>query len=340
MCNNASASATRQHGLSARLKKTAAAGSTVLASALALAAPASADVQIRPDLRPGDVVRDGDVGAVVPQPGRSVRAIAVGADGRTETFGVTTRRDGTAVLSDLGVTFAPSGGADAAEGPADLITTPPGECEDGAYRRQLGFDGRPYKWKTTFNWWYRAVSTPSDVDTGAAREDVRRGVRNMVTSRNDCGMADEVSATQNFQGDTTTYPNFVFTGEHYLCGAPDGKNVVAFGPLHTNSIGATCVYGHDDGGAAYVIDEADSRLNKESYQWYAGTRPTLCAYPYAQRLNAEATMTMLAGYTYGLDAVNDDEHPNLTMSGASNGYCQESESTLGKGDVWGMRSLY
>lgn len=319
------------------LKKSLTVAATVAVSALALAPSAPAQVQIRTDLKPGDRVADGAIGAVVPPPGEFVRAAAARVDGPPETLLVMTESDGS-VLVDARTAQSPVNDL------VDEAWGTPSECEDGYYLRWAGADGRHWKWKTTMNWWFRAVSTPSDVDRDAAREEVRSAVRNVVTTRNDCGMTDQVSASQDFQGDTTAGTNIWWNDPQDWCGANDGKNVVGFGYLGERTAAFTCAWGHDDGSALLTIDNADTRLATSwDHQWYAGERPLICAYPYWQRHSVEAVMTSAFGFTYGLEYIwpgqaDGKDHRNLTMSGG--GPCDESPTTLAKGDILGLRSLY
>ncbi len=58
------------------------------------------------------------------------------------------------------------------------------------------------------------------------------------------------------------------------------------------------------------------------------------------RYDVESTMTHERGHTFGLGDVSEASHPNLTMSSKSNGPCQTSERTLGKGDAIGLNRKY
>jgi predicted Zn-dependent protease len=54
----------------------------------------------------------------------------------------------------------------------------------------------------------------------------------------------------------------------------------------------------------------------------------------------KAVMTHERGHTFGINHVSETSHKNMTMSPNINGPCQDSESTLGLGDVEGLRALY
>ena len=47
-----------------------------------------------------------------------------------------------------------------------------------------------------------------------------------------------------------------------------------------------------------------------------------------------------AGHTFGLDHVDETDHGKLTMSTLNEGVCQDSEYTLGKGEVFALRNRY
>ncbi len=56
--------------------------------------------------------------------------------------------------------------------------------------------------------------------------------------------------------------------------------------------------------------------------------------------DVESTVTHERGHTFGLGDVSESSHPNLTMSSESNGPCQTSERTLGRGDAVGLNRKY
>src|SRR3712207_4426689 len=84
------------------VKKKATAAVAVLASGLALAAPAFAADQIRTDLSPGDVVSDAGVSLVVPERGRFTWATAELERDGAQSLGALTQEDGTVLLADVG----------------------------------------------------------------------------------------------------------------------------------------------------------------------------------------------------------------------------------------------
>ena len=58
------------------------------------------------------------------------------------------------------------------------------------------------------------------------------------------------------------------------------------------------------------------------------------------KLSLEATMTHEAGHVFGLGHIGERRHGRLTMSPFLNGPCENSEATLGLGDVRGLEALY
>lgn len=310
-------------------RKTVTVGSTVLMSALALTASASADVKLRTDLGPGDVVRDHGVAVVVPPPGHAVQTEATLVSGGAETLTALTERDGTVVLSGVGSEAMPALAAEV------LPQVPPAECDDGAYHRSMWTysDGsrKLGKWKSLFRWWFNPTAVPADVDRVRAREATRRAVRNVVGARNDCGMADQVTATQDYLGDATTAPNITSDS----CAAGDGKNVVGYGKLALEgALAVECSWGRDDGTSYVAVVESDVKMNT-AYRWYADL-PAVCL----DRYSIEGVMTHEFGHTFQLAHVDEAGHGNLTMSTSVNATCRHDEATLGKGDVWGLQALY
>lgn len=82
--------------------------------------------------------------------------------------------------------------------------------------------------------------------------------------------------------------------------------------------------------------ESDVKLNDLHYRWYAANkRPRGCRRSYS----VEAVATHEFGHVFGLGHVSEGLHGNLTMS-THTGPCSGAQSSLGLGDVLGLRSLY
>lgn len=58
------------------------------------------------------------------------------------------------------------------------------------------------------------------------------------------------------------------------------------------------------------------------------------------RYDVESSMTHERGHTFGLGEASESRHGKLTMSSESNGTCQTSERSLGKGDAYGLNRKY
>jgi hypothetical protein len=318
--------------------------------ALVLAMPAAAADVVRTDLRPGNVVVDGGVSVAVPAPGEFVMATGLHGDGTGEQFGAITAPDGTVRLLSVG--YEPGGGSGDGSGVDDPLDggplpgvgdplTAPGACSDTAYnKKKFVFpDGskKQYKWKTTYNWYFKADSTPSEVTTANARDALKQATTNVTHSNNNCNMADEVGATQNFVADTNRATDINASGD--LCQSynnKDGFSVTSFGDLPSQWLAYTCSWGTKDEGDAYAgANESDMKLNKQNYSWVVNIGSGCTG-----KWSVEGVATHERGHTFGLAHVSEQDHGNLTMSKSINGTCQNSESTLGRGDVLGLRNIY
>ena len=194
------------------------------------------------------------------------------------------------------------------------IGVSPGPCVDGAYNL-LGA-----RWTRTYAWSFNRSSTPDALARPAVAQILNRSFSNVTNARNDCGRADRISATHEYQGATSRSPN---------CRARDGFNVVGFGRLEAGILAVTCFW--TDRGR---IVEADVRINSRE-SWALALAG--CS---GDRSVLEATITHEAGHVFGLDHVGERRHGRLTMSSYIDGPCQNSEATLGRGDMLGLEQIY
>jgi hypothetical protein len=282
---------------------------------LVWAPPAAAQMGLPTDLRPGKRVEDHGVAVIVPPRGHSVFAEALTVDGSQE-LGVETTIAGEVIISDWG---------DESDMGDDSDTGAPGQCNDGAYSL------RQHRWPSSYRWYFNAGSTPDGVNLDRAEEAMRDAVRNIVFANNTCGLADNVSATAAYQGRTNM--GVQITSDSACYGVGNGTSSVSFGTLPQGTLGRSCVWVSLDGVSAY---EGDVRLNKAHHSWFARLWPSCSG-----KWSIETVMTHEHGHTFGLGhASPESEHKWLTMSPGLNGTCQESETTLGLGDIRGLEQKY
>jgi hypothetical protein len=240
-----------------------------------------------------------------------VWAAAQVSTGEEGAVGVETRTDGTIILH---------AGRDGA-GMQPIATTSTSPCLDGYYMRY------GMRWATTFKWYFRSGSTPSNVTVSGAEGALKRGVANITGAHNNCGLADNISATSYYAGRTTTSINISSSSS---CLSRDGKSVVGFGDLASGYLGMACWWTNSSNQAI----EADVKLNKVEYRWVVSI-PSSCY----KKWSIEGVSTHEFGHVFGLATVSETYHPNLTMSLVIRA-CQSSEKTLGLGDIRGLEGLY
>ncbi|MEZ4302865.1 MAG: matrixin family metalloprotease [Polyangiaceae bacterium] len=199
----------------------------------------------------------------------------------------------------------------------------PAPCSTTAYAT-LGF-----RWKKTLKWKFNDSTTPSGLSKTDVAAKLKRAASNITGSKNSCNLADEVSATHRYLGTTTAKAQIDGNGD---CTGDDGANVVSFGTLPSGTHAKAC-YNYTNDGAAI---SADMKLNKASYTWTTTPGSSSCS----NRWSIEAVATHEWGHAFGLGHVSESSHGNQTMSPSINGSCQNSEATLGAGDVAGLRDLY
>ena len=175
------------------------------------------------------------------------------------------------------------------------------------------------------DWLFKASTTPANLSRDAARRAIKSGASHITHAFNDCGRADNVSATSRFAGPTSVSPNI---GSNSTCRDPDGHNVIGFGDLLGSQLGLTCWWFR---GTTTV--EADMKLNKHDFNWT--TTLAGCTDQYL----LQAVTTHEFGHVFGLGHVSEANHGNLTMSTAMFA-CDSSPSTLGLGDMLGLEARY
>lgn len=278
-------------------------------------------------LHAGDVLSRGAMSVTVPEPGSGVFAEALFEDGSTQTLELEMLVDGTLVErivhldeeehADEHEEAFGSGETSDAEGDA-AVSGDAARAECGDRRHST----RGWRWTKRYDWWFNAGSTPSYLGQRAALGAIRRGTAAITQSRNNCGMADRVSARAMYQGRTSRGVNI---GRNASCRRGDGRNVSGFGTLPHGILALTCTW--FSGGRAV---ESDVRFNKR-HSWYV-RRPANCR----GRHDLEGVTAHERGHTFGLGHVNSRTatmRPSITA-------CSNFARTLGRGDVLGLRRLY
>lgn len=285
-----------------------AAAAAVGLAALALPANAAA-----PTYAPGDVVSVDGATVTAPAPGHAVAMTLDRVDGNSTTLLVSTDADGRVTVSAGGDVVAPDSEAGGS----------PGKCNDPAYSLINGSS-----WPGTYEWHYRLSTTPDELTDKQARSALRRSADNITEASNRCGLTDDVSATNSYEG-STTQPSDV--NSIPACAAiPGNQNVTEFGDMLTAGVlAATCTYSTGTNGD---ITDADVRINTDFEWWVSGA----CTTAYGLK----AVMTHEYGHAFGVGHVDEANHGNLTMSTNINGDCSNFEQKLGEGDVLALRDLY
>lgn len=266
----------------------------------------------------GEGVGRGGPSVIGSAQGRGVWAVAVIRTGPVTSLGLSNNDDGTVYFSGAKDTRS-SVALHGRRSPSSPTPDSP-ECSEDAFALYSS------SWANTYAWYFDAGTTPPGISHAGAAGALQAAVANITGARNDCGLPDRVGATGDYMGTTTSKPNVSSSGE---CKSSDGQSSVGFGTLPPAYLAYTCWW-----SAGSNTIEADIKLNKSDYGWYA-TMPSTCS----SRWDIEAVATHEFGHAFGLDHVEEASQGALTMSPTIYP-CQGSEETLGMGDVLGLESKY
>lgn len=267
----------------------------------------------------GRVIVDGGVSAVVPEPGMTVTADATSPEGAQHLVVSNPRGD---EISLDGVGAEPRSDAS-----PDLGTraSGPSPCQDSYYNSR---DAKVYN----YNRWYANVgSIPDNLSKVGAVAAMKRGGVNIFKVQDSCGLPDRVKGELRYKGGTG---RSVDINSNATCNANDGKSVIGFGDLPSNYTAFACVWSWIQDGPNRVA-QSDIRLNKKDHAWTTSVKGSCRG-----RYDVESSVTHERGHTFGLGEASEGSHGNLTMSEDSNGTCQTSERSLGRGDARGLNSKY
>lgn len=272
----------------------------------------------------GRQVVDHGIRVFVPAPGYGVHAEAYGPGGSQE-LAVTHRKDGILEIKHPGSELeGVSGGGQWGED--SRASRASGACSDSAYVNL------PYKIRHYLRYSFNVGSTPYELGKKAAEGAIIGGGANVAAVRNDCGLGDNVPARLIYEGATRTGVNM---GTGASCTGSDNKSVIGFGTLPSNYTAAYCMITAQQSGYDRPT-ESDVRINKAYYTWTTNPLAPSCR----GRYDLESTVTHERGHTFGLGHVSESYHGVLTMSPVTEGPCQVSERTLGRGDVIGLNNKY
>jgi len=208
-----------------------------------------------------------------------------------------------------------------------LAVTPasPAPCKDKAFQLM---QPTPSSWNRPMQWAFRASSTPEDITRTGATRALKRSVANITGAHNDCGRVDRVSASATYLGTTNRALDFATVGSCKQYDASDHVNVVGFGRVPSGDAALTCIWSVGD-----QIIEADMKLDRN-----AGWATSLGTCEGESLLESVATHEF--GHVFGLGHVPEATHGRLTMSERLDGFCEDNETTLGRGDMLGLEKLY
>ena len=194
------------------------------------------------------------------------------------------------------------------------LTASPNPCSDTAFNLLGGEQPNG-----SYRWSFNAASTPAYLSRSSVKSVLVKSFSNVTGANNDCGMADNISATHTYLGKTSVRAK---------CNQRDFRNVIGFKQLPAGVLAVTCFWTNNG-----TIVEADMQITTRE-QWALSLNGCF------NEMVMEATVTHEAGHVFGLDHVGERRHGRLTMSPFIDGPCDNNEATLGRGDIRGLEAMY
>ena len=265
----------------------------------------------------GDVLVSESGGAVaIPPPGTGVTLTEIVATGpEPETFTVVVGLDGEITSGDDSQAGTDGAGQN--------------ECDNTSYSLM------DRKWFQNNDWKINRGSIPEEtINRDNAVVALRDGATNITQVNNNCNLADDVGAVQNYQGDTNAQAQITYDyygGDyHTVCQNGDDKSSVAFGVRQPGVLASACTWVNSEPGLD-KIKEGDIEVST-SYNWTTNGASSGCSNAY----DLESVATHEFGHIFGL---NHSNSVVLTMS-PSISKCDNSNRSLAFGDVLGLRQRY
>jgi len=258
-----------------------------------------------------------DVSVVVPPAGTRVSVEVIYEDGQMEFVDVSTDDDGRTELHYPDEAW----GLVAPPPPAAVC---PVECADD--RGSL----KGWHWIVPLTWKYRDLGRPAALNKTATINALFDGASGPPLARDACGLADNVSATHTYLGETLLAPHISLVGGVIACTSVDADNVIGWADLPGNVLGVTCTWSTNTG-----IATGTDMLYDNVFPWYtSSTAPAGCG----NQISLRGVATHEFGHAFGLGHSPGDSC-NLTMY-PSTGPCNDGQRNFGLGDVMGLEAVY
>ena len=219
-------------------------------------------------------------------------------------------------------------------GAAPAATTSHPECNQSAYETN---DLKEYG---TWNYWVGDGAYPAAATLTQFANVTQRGVSHVVNAYTNCSTRVTNGAKASFKGDTTYEGDFVTSDGATGCAggaSTDGVSTVDAGNLDKHGsppVAKTCWWTVPMPGVKNDLIEADIRFNTANFDFTLNGDGSC-----SRKKDLESVMTHQVGHVFGLAHVSQTDYPWMTMS-VTVADCDNSQRTLGLGDMKGLASIY